>query len=1003
MSQTATGTAHFIGTTPVGVGGSNVTVDIWVNPVAVGQLRRYIGLANSSTSLNALSLGSDAVSSTTNQASAYVDAAGATTQALSPDVIATNTWNYLEGSWSSGNAPTCTGPAGGKATKGGFTTPTGLNETLFSGRAGDFISGWNGQGAHSAAWTRILNDLEIAYRRSGGNARWLSPARYWKFTSGQTPVTDEMGVENLTVTSAAAGTSDPSLATYWTAATQGDQTATQGSTFPAIDLKTKFDQMAATVDYTCTLQQIGSAGTALSASGSATTASHVLTVAGTAPTIGMYVSIAGGAKNLVLFVSGQSLVLGVAQTWNNGDSVVPFAVSAPTGLTTNGYTITSGVTGGTVGAGAVGTYSGLVYRAANNSIGTLIADSAPFNFTVASSGAAPSFSAGPTLTSANTDGYTFGVTSNQTATCWLGVYVRGSATPTAAQVIAGTGTGFVSHFSTALTLAVAGSVSATALANPIYDLYLALTNGNGNSAVSPFTAQLKAPPAGKQYVPAVVSAISAITKAAAAQITATAHGRTTGDSVQVFGAAGMTQINGAFLSCTVVDANTVTIPMDSTGFSTYTSGGVLSWGQSLYSGASTLVATGDVGIGQAVTTEDGIPITIFPNGAVSVLAGSVTRRQSFTFDFYSVSANALVGVATSYFQDVPPNPPNGLIVPPGVFVAANQTISVNAGAIATDVQGDTLSVSLTGLPSPLTLSGVNIVGITGTSSIASVTGTWTNNSTDSTTAPFNLVIGFVNPPNLAGLLQPQIDAALAQIYVTANYGTQDDNSIGGPAAQGVAIAQSPPFGIPVLPNVTVINVSLSSGRATPASTPLAPTAKSSQLVAEEALGALLSYQVFESFGTIVTGAADQPGKIYRFCRIPASAQVIELQLMNDANPTGSSYRFGVLQPNGGGLIVPGSDAILLPSGTSLDLARPFWTNLYVPSAASTSSSVANIGKRIWELLGFSQDPSLPTQDALYDVCMTAITPGASGGNVAVRLMYLRAPDRGMIAASAVRN
>lgn len=812
MSQTATGTAHFIGASPVGVGGSTVTVDGWINPVTVGELRRYIGLANSASAANALSLGSDAVSTTTNKASAFVSAAGSTTQALSADAIATNTWNYLEASWSASNAATCTGPAGSKTANGGFTTPTGLNETLLSGRSGDFISGWNGQGAHFAAWTRILNDLEIAYRRLGGNPRWLTPARYWKFTSGQSPVTDEMGVENLTATSAAAGTSDPSLATYWTAATQGDQTATQGGTFPAIDLKTKFDQMAATVDYTCTLQQIGSAGTALSASGSATTASHVLTVAGTAPTIGMYVSIAGGAKNFVLFVSGQSLVLSVAQTWNNGDSVVPFAVSPPTGLTTNGYTITAGVTGGTVGAGAVGTYSGLVYRAANNSVSTLIADSAPFNFTVASSGAAPSFSAGPTLTSANTDGYTFGVTSNQTATCWLGVYVRGSATPTAAQVIAGTGTGFVSHFSSALTLAVAGSVSATGLTNPTYDLYLALTNGSGNSAVSPFTAQLKAPPTGKQYVPIVVNAISAITKANPAKVTSTAHGRTTGDEVQVFGVSGMTQINGTFTTCTVVDVNNVTLDgIDSTAFSTYTSAGILSFGQSVYSGASTLVATGDVGIADLATPEDGLQVNLFPNGAVSLLAGAVLRRQSFVFDFYDVSGNALVGVATSYFQDVAPLPPPGLQIIPGVFLAANQVVSVNAGTLATDVQNDTLSVSLSGLPSPLTLSGVNIVGTTGTSSITAVTGTWTNNSTDNASGVFNLVIGTVNPPNLAGLTQPQIDSALAQVYLTATYGTQPDPNPLGPAALGLAIAQSPPFGIPVLPN-TVINVSLSNGQ-----------------------------------------------------------------------------------------------------------------------------------------------------------------------------------------------
>jgi Ubiquitin-activating enzyme E1 FCCH domain len=998
MSQTATGTAHFIGASPVGVGASAVTVDCWVNPVAVGQLRRYIGLANSSNVNNALSLGSDAVSSSTNQASTFVDAAGTTTQALSADVIATATWNYLAGSWASNNAPTCTGPAGSKATKGGFTTPTGINETLFSGRTGDFASGWNGQGAHFAAWTRVLNDLEITYRRSGGNARWLSPARYWKFTSGQTPVTDEMGVENLVVTSAAAGTSDPILATYWTASAFGNQSYTQGSAISTVNLTTKFDQMAAAVDYSTTLQQLSVPGAATTAVGSAVTATNILVVASaTGFAAGGYASVTNNTTpTLILALSGTTLLLAAMKTWAASDNVYPFTVSP---LTINGLSITSNSFSGTPGAPAVGTYLNCLFRAANTTTATLIADSPLFNVTVSSSGAAPSFSVGPTLTSANTDGYTFTATSNQTATWWQGVYVRGSTTPTAANVIAGTGTGFVSHFSTAVTIASAGTNVSTGLANPIYDVYHALTNGNGNSALSSFTAQLKAPPAGKQYMPAVVSAISAITKASPASITATAHGRTTGDFVQVFGVAGMTQINGTFFPCTVVDANTFTLPIDSTGFTSYSSGGIASWGKSLYSGASTLVATGDVGIGPLATTEDGLPLTIFPNGAISILAGNVTRRQTFAFDFYSVSANALIGSATSYEHDVAPNPPNGLIVAPGLFVAANQTISVNAGTIALDVQGDTLSVSLSGLPSPLSLSGVNIVGTTGASSITPVTGTWTNNSTDSTTAIFNLVIGSVNPPNLQGLLQPQIDAALAQIYVTANYGTQDDNSIGGPAAQGVAIAQNPPFGIPVLPN-TVINVSLSSGQATPVNPVVTvSTSQSSQIVMEETLGRLNQFPPVEAYAVCACAVTDQAGQVYRFFRVPSGARIMQLYVMNSGNPTGSSYQCGLfISPAGAPVTTKASSVLFGP--LSMDLARSTWTDVYAPTQVGGAAAVTNVGLRVWELLGLAADPSSSTLvDVLYDVAITALTPGQTGGNIALRVQYLPAPPRGLATAA----
>lgn len=68
------------------------------------------------------------------------------------------------------------------------------------------------------------------------------------------------------------------------------------------------------------------------------------------------------------------------------------------------------------------------------------------------------------------------------------------------------------------------------------------------------------------------SSISAITKASSAVITAAGHGLVYGDLVMVQGA-DMTQINGIFLQVTAVSGNDVTVSIDSTSFSTYTTGG----------------------------------------------------------------------------------------------------------------------------------------------------------------------------------------------------------------------------------------------------------------------------------------------------------------------------------------------------------------------------------------------------------------------------------------------
>lgn len=69
--------------------------------------------------------------------------------------------------------------------------------------------------------------------------------------------------------------------------------------------------------------------------------------------------------------------------------------------------------------------------------------------------------------------------------------------------------------------------------------------------------------------------ITAITKAASAVLTVVANSFFVGESVQVSGVVGMTEINGMRALITARDANTITVAINSTAFSTYTSGGVV--------------------------------------------------------------------------------------------------------------------------------------------------------------------------------------------------------------------------------------------------------------------------------------------------------------------------------------------------------------------------------------------------------------------------------------------
>lgn len=70
-------------------------------------------------------------------------------------------------------------------------------------------------------------------------------------------------------------------------------------------------------------------------------------------------------------------------------------------------------------------------------------------------------------------------------------------------------------------------------------------------------------------------AITAITRAASAVLTVGANSFVVGESVQVSGVVGMTQINGMRALVTARDTTTITVAINSTAFSTYTSGGVV--------------------------------------------------------------------------------------------------------------------------------------------------------------------------------------------------------------------------------------------------------------------------------------------------------------------------------------------------------------------------------------------------------------------------------------------
>ena len=76
-----------------------------------------------------------------------------------------------------------------------------------------------------------------------------------------------------------------------------------------------------------------------------------------------------------------------------------------------------------------------------------------------------------------------------------------------------------------------------------------------------------------RYWPSKAASITGATKANPCVITATGHGFRTGITITITGVGGMTQLNENTYTVTVIDANSFSIGVDSTGYGTYTSGG----------------------------------------------------------------------------------------------------------------------------------------------------------------------------------------------------------------------------------------------------------------------------------------------------------------------------------------------------------------------------------------------------------------------------------------------
>lgn len=131
-----------------------------------------------------------------------------------------------------------------------------------------------------------------------------------------------------------------------------------------------------------------------------------------------------------------------------------------------------------------------------------------------------------------------------------------------------------------------------------------------------------------------------------------------------------------------------------------------------------------------------------------------------------------------------------------------------------------------------------------------------------------------------------------------------------------------------------------------------------------------------SVATVEVAAADSDGSVYRFCRLPSGARVKSIKIYCDAITGGTSFDCGIYKNAAdGGAVV---DADLFASAVDLSSAITSGTELVFEA-----NDIANIEKRIWDILALSADPFLE-----YELCLTANTVGSAAGTISMSVEYV---------------
>lgn len=146
------------------------------------------------------------------------------------------------------------------------------------------------------------------------------------------------------------------------------------------------------------------------------------------------------------------------------------------------------------------------------------------------------------------------------------------------------------------------------------------------------------------------------------------------------------------------------------------------------------------------------------------------------------------------------------------------------------------------------------------------------------------------------------------------------------------------------------------------------------------------------------GATDNIGSTYRFGFIPSGVRMQDIQIQNEASTAGvfqlgvygndqaggTVYTAGVPSNFAAGAVPVTNANVIFGTGISTAAAQTTWKSVYSPTVLNNSYTALNTSLRVWELLGFSQDPFYE-----FHLVLTATTAPTGAAKVALQWSWCR--------------